>query len=159
VGSPLEKETYRRRRNSWRKAKRRAYRLLSQLWGVIPTEWLVGKYRADRKPDMYQYDGNRRKRMGPPYQEKGPRWCVEQLGRTVSSVVNKAHALGIAGVGRVGLLNNADDMFLIEHYDDYGVNKCAEELGRTRKAVYHRASKLGLTKLRWCLLTSHLCAW
>ena len=36
---------------------------------MIPTERLVGKYRADRKLYIYRYDGNRRKRMGPPYQE------------------------------------------------------------------------------------------
>lgn len=70
MGSQREKEVYRCRRYSWRKAKRRAYNLLSKLWRIRVSDVLVGKYRADRKPDMYRYDGNRRKRMGPPYQEK-----------------------------------------------------------------------------------------
>jgi len=118
------------------------------LWNGRKKKIVKNDNAAETKPGWRKWTASEEALMLAYYQEKGPRWCVEQLGRTVSSVVNKAHALGIAGVGRVGLLNNADDMFLIEHYDDYGVNKCAEELGRTRKAVYHRASKLGLTKLR-----------
>lgn len=118
------------------------------LWNGRKKASVQNDKSAQTKPGWRKWIASEEALMFAYYQEKGPRWCAEQLGRTVSSVVNKAHALGIAGVGGVRLLDNADDMFLIEHYDDYGVNKCAEELGKTRNAVYQRARKLGLTKLR-----------
>mgnify|MGYP000950786140 CR=1 FL=1 len=78
------------------------------------------------------------------YHEKGSGWCGQQLGRTASSVKNKASALGVAKPVGPPVWDDAADLCLVENYAKRGAKYCAEELGVTHSAVRSRAYKLGL---------------
>ena len=82
------------------------------------------------------------------YNVKGARWCAEELNRSMSSIVNKAHKLGVSIPAANKVWDDVSDLFLLENYAERGQKYCSLILRTTCGSVQRRAQRLGLTKSR-----------
>jgi hypothetical protein len=77
------------------------------------------------------------------FSTKGTNYCVNQLNRTKSAILNKANVLKLTAQ-RPNLYTNEEILFLKNNYSIYGVEYCAEYMKRNKNGVCNKARELNL---------------